>query len=161
MLGNCISIDMRLHLIRHIKVQNWNMTYSDNNDFLNHITIMCNKWTCANALGTVISNVSLKTIVLNSLPQFWDPTVAILYGNMSSTLHEVSPLSKFLISSAKTRANSFITTPTVTIANILLIFVIGLEMVKKANFHQVLEREKIQRKAQQILDKISLKNITG
>ena len=41
-----------------------------------------------------------------------------------------------------------------TVANILLIFVIGLEMVKKANFHQVLEREKIQRKAQQILDKI-------
>jgi len=30
-------------------------------------------------------------------------------------------------------------------------------MVKKANFHQVLEREKIQRKAQQILDKIDLK----
>ena len=69
----------------------------------------------------------------------------------------MSPLSKFLISSVKTRANSFITTPTMTVANILLIFVIGLEMVKKANFHQILEREKIQRKAQQILDKIGLK----
>jgi len=118
---------------------------------------MCNKWTCANAFGTVISNVNLKTIVFNSLPQFWDPIVTILYGNISSTLHEVSPLSKFLILSAKTKANSFITAPTMTVTNILLIFVIGLEMVKKANFHQVLEREKIQRKAQQILDKIDLK----
>jgi len=118
---------------------------------------MCNKWTCANTFGIVISNVNLKTIVFNSLPQFWDPIVTILYRNMSSILHEVSLLSKFLILSAKTRANSFITAPTMTVTNILLIFVIGLEIVKMANFHQVLEREKIQRKAQQILDKINLK----
>ena len=43
------------------------MTYSDNNDFLNHITIICNKWAYANTLGTAISNISFKTIVFNVL----------------------------------------------------------------------------------------------
>ena len=44
------------------------MTYSDNNDFLNHIIIIHNKWVHANTLDAAIYNVSFKTIVLNFLP---------------------------------------------------------------------------------------------
>jgi len=66
---------------------------------------------------------------------------------MSSTLYKALLLSKSLIPSIKIRANSSITTLTATAMNILLIFVISLEVVKKANFHQVLERAEVQRKA--------------
>ena len=52
---------------QNIEQELWNMTYSNNNDFLNHITIIYNKWAYANTLGITISDISFKTIILNVL----------------------------------------------------------------------------------------------
>ena len=54
---------------------------------------------------------------------------------ISSTLHKVSLPSKSQTSSIKTKANLSITISTLTIVNILLIFIIGLKVIKKANFY--------------------------
>ncbi|KAF9441105.1 hypothetical protein P691DRAFT_639464, partial [Macrolepiota fuliginosa MF-IS2] len=61
-----------------------NMTYSDNDDFPNHITLLCTKWAYANSLGATISNTAFKTIIFNSLPHSWDPAVTTLYGSQNS-----------------------------------------------------------------------------
>ncbi|KAF9439650.1 hypothetical protein P691DRAFT_648490, partial [Macrolepiota fuliginosa MF-IS2] len=61
-----------------------NTTYSDNDDFPNHIAFLCTKWVYTNSLGASISDNAFKTIVLNSLPHSWDPAVAALYGNQNS-----------------------------------------------------------------------------
>ena len=45
----------------------YNITYLNNDNFLNHIIIIQNKQACANTLNTTISNVSFKTIILNFL----------------------------------------------------------------------------------------------
>jgi len=45
-----------------------NLTFSDREDFQNHITIMWNKLSQARALGVDITDKNFKTILLNSLP---------------------------------------------------------------------------------------------
>jgi len=59
-----------------------NLTFSDEDDFQNHITIMQNKLSQARALGADITNKNFKTIFLNSLPSSWDPVVTSLYKNI-------------------------------------------------------------------------------
>jgi len=59
-----------------------NLTFSDGDDFPNHITIMCNKLSQAKALGADITDKNFKTILLNSLPSSWDPVIASLYKDM-------------------------------------------------------------------------------
>ena len=56
--------------------------YNDNNNFLAHMSIMCNKLAQVCAMGVIISDASFKTILLNSLPKSWNPAVASLYNNM-------------------------------------------------------------------------------
>ena len=59
-----------------------NITFSDGDDFQNHVTIMRNKLSQARALGADITDKNFKTILLNSLPSLWDPVIASLYKNI-------------------------------------------------------------------------------
>ena len=59
-----------------------NLTFSDGDDFQNHITIMRNKLSQARALGADITDKNFKTILLNSLPSSWDPVAASLYKDI-------------------------------------------------------------------------------
>ena len=62
-----------------------NLTYSNDNDFPTHLTIMRNKLAHARALGADISDKNFKTIILNSLPRTWDPVVAALYRDIPNS----------------------------------------------------------------------------
>jgi len=46
----------------------WNLTFSDEDDFQNHVTIIQTKLSQAQALGADILDKNFKTILLNSLP---------------------------------------------------------------------------------------------
>jgi len=63
---------------QNIEQELCNLTFSDGDDFQNYITIMRNKLSQARALGVDITNKNFKTILLNSLPSFWDPVVTLL-----------------------------------------------------------------------------------
>jgi len=56
-----------------------NITYPDNEKFLNYIALIYSKQAYANALGAEISNASFKAIILNSLPYFCDLAITTLY----------------------------------------------------------------------------------
>jgi len=62
-----------------------NLTYSDGDDFPNHIANLRNKLYNANALGAGITDESFKTIILNSLPHTWDPITILLHRDMPTT----------------------------------------------------------------------------
>jgi len=66
---------------QNIEQELWNLTFSDGDNFPNHITIICNKLSQARALGADITDKNFKTILLNSLLSSWDPVVASLYKN--------------------------------------------------------------------------------
>ena len=67
---------------QNIEQELHNLTFSDRDDFQNHITIMQNKLSQAKALGADITDKNFKTILLNSLPSSWDPVVASLYKDI-------------------------------------------------------------------------------
>jgi len=67
---------------QNIEQELHNLTFSDENDFQNHVTIMQNKLSQVRALDVDITNKNFKTILLNSLPSFWDPVVVSLYKNI-------------------------------------------------------------------------------
>jgi len=60
------------------------MTFSENDDFPTFIADMRVKWAWANALGATILDSNFKTIIITTLPQFWDPIVASLLRTMTS-----------------------------------------------------------------------------
>lgn len=63
-----------------------NMTYTDCTNFTDFITAMQSKWSDARALGAKIPYEDFKNIIINALPDSWDPAVAALYDpNMSSS----------------------------------------------------------------------------
>jgi len=59
-----------------------NLTFSDGDNFQNHVIIMQNKLSQARALGADITNKNFKTILLNSLPSSWDPVITSPYKNI-------------------------------------------------------------------------------
>jgi len=67
---------------QNIEQELHNLTFSDGNDFQNHVIIMHNKLSQARALGADITNKNFKTILLNSLLSSWDLVVASLYKDI-------------------------------------------------------------------------------
>jgi len=67
-------------------------TYIDHTDFTNFITDMRNKWSNARALGANIPDEDFKNIIINALPDSWDPAVAALYDPSMTSSEAISCL---------------------------------------------------------------------
>jgi len=67
-------------------------TYIDCTDFTNFITDMHNKWSNARALGANIPDEDFKNIIINVLPDFWDPVVVALYDPSITSSEAISHL---------------------------------------------------------------------
>ncbi|KAG5716923.1 hypothetical protein E4T56_gene8533 [Termitomyces sp. T112] len=59
--------------------------YVDGSDFMVHLADLRTKWQEAVERGTLISDATFRTIIMNSLPESWNTIVASLYTTTTST----------------------------------------------------------------------------